>query len=145
VDGRIPRGSICAPARLGQPVAFGIEQFTNYGHATLVLDSVALHHPRNERLIGSFAVPGDWVIGTVYWPPHYSGIPPTWKDRQPVHGFKLAPGKKFNMVLGVTATATGQATSQGMLVYYHDSAGSYVTSDGYAMIIAVNKSRCPSR
>ncbi len=46
------------------------------------------------------------------------------------------------MVLGVTATAPGRATSRGMVIYYHDSAGSYVTSNHLAMTIAVNKLAC---
>lgn len=62
-----------------------------------------------------------------YWPPHYAGMPPGWKDRQPVPGFRLAPGKSFNLVLGLAAIAAGRrAISKGELVYYHDSSGSYV-------------------
>src|SRR5712691_6501839 len=53
VDGRIPRGSNCVPG--GHAQAFGDQQFTNHGHATVVLDRVVLLHPRNERLIGSYA------------------------------------------------------------------------------------------
>ncbi len=140
VDGRIPRGSNCVPG--GHAQAFGDQQFTNHGHATVVLDRVVLLHPRNERLIGSYAVPGQWVIGVVFWPPRYRHMPPTWKDRQPVHGFQLAPGKSFNMVLGLIAAAPGQASSRGMLVYYGDSAGSYVARNYFAMIIAATKGGC---
>jgi hypothetical protein len=140
-DGGIARGEICVPG--GQPQTFGLEQFTNHGHATVVLDRVALQHPHNERLIGSYAVPGDLVIGAPGdWPPKYAGLPSTWKHRQPVHGFRLAPGKSFNMVLGVTATAPGRASSRGMVIYYHDSAGTYVTSNHLAMTIAVGKTVC---
>jgi hypothetical protein len=141
--GSISGGGDCTPGRLGQPQTFGDEQFTNHGHATVVLDRVALLHPHNERLIGSYAVPGTLLIGVPGgWPPKYRGMPSTWKYRQPVHGFRLAPGKSFNMVLGVTATATGRATSRGMVIYYHDSAGTYVTSNHLAMTIAVNKPAC---
>jgi hypothetical protein len=143
-NGVVPRGSYCGPARVGQPIAFGEEVFTNYGHTTVVLDRVSLQHPRNERLIGSYVIEGGSVlIGAEYWPPSVGAVASTWKLRKPVRGFRLAPGKSFNMVLGVIATATGQAKSQGMLVYYHDSAGSYVTSDDFAMVIAVNKAQCP--
>jgi len=82
------------------------------------------------------------LIGVVPWPPKYPGMPPAWKDRQPVHSFRLAPGKTFNMVLGVTAAGPGRATSQGMLVYYHDSAGRYVSPNYFAMIIAATKTGC---
>lgn len=140
VDGTIPRGSICLPG--GQPQTFGDQQFTNHGHATVVLDRVVLLHPHNERLIGSYAVPGAVLIGAVPWPPKYSGMPPTWKDRQRVHGFRLAPGKTFNMVLGVAAVGPGRATSRGMLVYYHDSADSYVSPNYFANIIAATKTGC---
>jgi hypothetical protein len=136
----IPRGSICAPG--GHTWAFGMQTFTNYGETTVVLDRVVLLRPRNERLIGSYAVPGDRVIGGVYWPPHYRGIPPEWKHRQPVHGFRLGPGKTFNMVLGVAAITPRRATSQGMLVYYHDSSGAYVAPNYWANIIAANTHRC---
>jgi hypothetical protein len=138
--GSISGGEDCAPG--GQPQTFGDERFTNHGEAAVVLDRVALLHPHNERLIGSYAVPGTLLIGTVPWPPKYAGMPSTWKYREPVHGFRLAPGKSFNMVLGVTAIATGRAISQGMVIYYHDSAGSYVTSNYLAMTIAATKRGC---
>jgi hypothetical protein len=139
-DGNPSRGTSCAPG--GEQQTFGTEQFINHGHATVVLDRVVLRRPRNERLVGSYAVPGKWLIGVVPWPPHYAGIPSTWKDRQPVHGFRVAPGKPFNMVLGVAAVAPGRASSRGMLIYYHDAAGSYVTRDDVAMIIAATKNGC---
>jgi hypothetical protein len=141
IHGPIPTGSICAPG--GRPQTFADQQFTNYGHITVVLDRVVLLRPRNERLIGSFAVPGDQEIGTVPWPPKYRGIPSSWKDRQPVRGFRLAPSKSLNMVLGVLAVAAGRrAISQGMLVYYHDSVGSYVAKNFFANIISANTHTC---
>jgi hypothetical protein len=139
-DGALPHGANCAPG--GEVQSFGTELFTNYGHAAVVLDRVALLHPRNERLVGSYAMPGDRLIGIEPWPPDYAGLPPEWKLRQAVRGFRLAPGKSFNMVLGVAAAGPGQASSQGMLVYYHDSAGSYVTTDHVAMIIAATGNGC---
>jgi hypothetical protein len=144
LGGGAPGGSfLCQPARVGQPEAFGVEVFTNHGHAAIVLDRVALLRPRNERLIGSYAVPGAYIVGGVPWPPGPSDLPPTWKDRQPVHGFRLAPRKSFNMVLGVIATARSRATSQGMRIYYHDTAGSsYLTVDHNKMIIDTTKQEC---
>ena len=115
--------SVCAPARVGQPRAFGFDTFTNHGHATIALSRVALLRPHNERLVGSFAVPGVYMVGEAAWPPR-PPVTPTWKDRQRVHGFRLPPGKTFNMVLGVVAPARGHATSQGMRIYYRDTAGS---------------------
>jgi hypothetical protein len=135
-------GNVCAPARLGQQVAFGIERFTNHGNGTVVLDRVALRHPHNERLIGSYAVPGPDLIGLEYWPPNYPGLPSSWKYRRPAHGFRLAPGKTFTMVLDVAATALGQPDMQGMAIYYHDAAGSYVTSNDFALEIGIDKSSC---
>lgn len=137
----VPRGSVCAPG--GRPWAFGLQSFTNYGKATVVLDRVVLLHPHNEHLVGSYAVPGDNIFGVINWPPRNFQTQPAWKDRQPVHGFRLAPGKSFNMVLGVAAIAGGRrATSQGMLVYYHDSSGTYVAKNFYANIIAANTRIC---
>lgn len=134
----------CAPARLGKIVTFGDEVFTNHGHTTLTLDRVTLLRPRNERLIGSYAVPGIRAVGLPggSWPPRNSHMPYTWKDRQPVHGFRLAAGKSFNMVLGITATAVTSARSPGMMISYHDSSGSYVTDNYFTMVIAVNKRSC---
>jgi hypothetical protein len=141
MHGPIPRGSICTPG--GQRQTFGFELFTNYGNTTVILDRVALLHPHNERLIGSYAVPGDLLIGAPRgWPPKYAGIPHTWKDRQPVHGFRLAPGKSFNMVLGVAAITQRRATSQGMLVYYHNPSGTYVARNYFANIIAPTAHSC---
>jgi hypothetical protein len=146
-DGPIPSGSICVPG--GRPQTFGDQQFTNYGHVTVVVDRVVLLHPHNEHLVGSYAVPTDLLVGTVPWPPKYPGtpfipgIPAAWKHRQPVHGFRLAPGKTFNMVLGMAALAAGRrATSQGMLVYYHDSSGTYVARNYFANIIAASRHTC---
>lgn len=137
----VPLSSNCAPG--GRPVAFGFDQFTNHGHTTVVLDRVVLLHPRNERLIGSYAVPGDWLLGEDHWPPENPALPPTWKDRRPVHGFHLAPGKTFNLVLGIAAISSGhRAISQGELIYYHDSSASYVTKNYSAKIIAANARTC---
>lgn len=139
-----PGGSSCAGARVGEPETFGDERFTNHGHTTVVLDRVGLRHPYNMRLIGSYAVPGaGQLVGVARgFPPRYSGIPPAWKHRQQVHGFRLAPGKSFNMVLGVEATGAPRVRSPGMVIYYHDPAGSYVIDDRFAMIIAVGGRQC---
>jgi hypothetical protein len=137
----IPRGAICAPG--GRPQAFGDQQFTNYGDTTVVLDRVVLLRPHNERLVGSYAVPGELLFGAVYWPPDGPGQPPTWKDRRPVHGYRLAAGKTFDMVLGVAAVTSGRrATSAGMAVYYHDSSGTFVAKNYFANIIAANTHTC---
>jgi len=141
--GSISGGEDCVTGRVGQPQTFGDERFTNRGHAAVMLDRVALLHPYHERLTGTYAVPGTFLIGVPGgWPPKYANMPPTWKRRQPVRGFQVAPGRSFNMVLGVTATATGRANSQGMLIYYQSSAASYVTSNHLAMTIEVTKRGC---
>ncbi len=138
--GPIPQGSNCAPG--GRPVAFGFQQFTNYGDTTVALDRVVLLHPHNEHLVGSYAVPGAVIVGEVYWPPKYPGtpagpgVPAAWRHRQLVHGFRLPPGRTFDMVLGVAAITPARATSQGMLVYYHDSSGSYVAKNFWANNLA---------
>ena len=136
-------GFVCLTGHVGQPQTFGDESFTNQSRVTVVLDRVALRRPRHERLIGSYAVPGQYLIGTVLWPPRHPVNSPDWKDRGPVHGFRLAPGKSFNMVLGVAATASGHATSQGMKIYYHDTAGSsYLAVDPFKMLIDVTEQGC---
>jgi hypothetical protein len=141
--GSIAGGSDCSPGRVGEGITFGDERFTNRSHATLVLDRVGLRHPHHVRLIGSFAVPGAGLAGVGRgFPPTYSGLPPTWKHRQRVHGFRLAPGKSFNMVIGLAATGAPPARSPGMAIYYHDPAGSYVADDQFAMIIAVGGRQC---
>ncbi len=135
MHGPIPDGAICLPG--GRPQTFGDQIFTNYGSVTVVLDSVVLLHPYRERLIGSYAVPGARVIGAPGgWPPKYPNMPSGWKHRQQVRGFRLAPGRTFNMVLGVAATTPGRATSRGMLVYYHDSSGNYVAKNYFQNVIA---------
>jgi hypothetical protein len=134
---------VCEPARVGQALTFGLEQFTNRGRTLVVLNRVTLWHPHHERLVGSYAVPGQVPIGAGFaWPPHYAGISPAWKHRQPVHGFRLAPGKTFTMVLGVAGTRLGTATSRGMLLYYHNTSTGYVTKDELAMTVAAGKKTC---
>lgn len=73
MHGPIPRGSECVPG--GRPQAFGITLITNYGHVAVKLDRVVLLRPHNERLIGSYAVPGVSVLGVAHWPPDI-GWPP---------------------------------------------------------------------
>ena len=45
------------------------------------------------------------------------------------------------MALGIIATTPRRATSQGMLVYYHDSSGSYVAKNYFANIIAAARQK----
>jgi hypothetical protein len=137
-DGTILRhGGECVTRFYGRNWAFGIAVFTNYGHATVVLDRVVLLHPRNERLIGSDVVPGPHsVIGAIAWPPNWPSVRAAWKTRQPVAGYRVAPGKSFEMVLGVTYAGPGNATSDGMQVFYHDAAGRYVAPNYFGMQIA---------
>lgn len=135
-----PPSTICAPG--GRPWAFGLESFTNYGHTAVIVDRVVLARPRNEHLVGSYAVPGSRVVGVVQWPVRNPQTQPAWKDRQPVPGFRLAPGQSLNLVLGIAAIAAGRrATSQGTLVYYHDSVGAYVAADNDVSIIAATTCR----
>jgi hypothetical protein len=143
-DGRIlPHGGECATRFYGRRMAFGIAQFTNYGHAAVVLDRVVLLHPRNERLFASDVVPGRALVaGAITWPPNWPSVRGTWKTRRPVRGYRVAPGKTFEMVLGVAPGGPRNATSQGMLVYYHDPAGSYVAPNYFGMQIAVGKNGC---
>lgn len=143
-DGRIlPRGGECATRFYGQRWAFGVAQFTNYGHATVILDRVVLLHPRNERMFASDVVPGiRGVAGAITWPPNWPSVRGLWKTRQPVRGYAVSPRKSFEMVLGVVPTGPRKATSQGMLVYYHDPAGSYVAPNYFGMEIAVGKNGC---
>jgi hypothetical protein len=47
------------------------------------------------------------------------------------------------MAIGVTAIKAGRAaTSQGILVYYHDPAGSYVARNYFANILAATRTGC---
>jgi len=138
----VPHGGICATRYTGRFQAFGDAQFTNYGHVTVVLDRVDLLHPRNERLIGSNVVPGRVLIGALPWPPSYPRDRALWKTRRPVHGCRVAPGKTFNMVLGVTAVGPGDANSQGMLVYYHDADGSHAAPNYFGMQIVPTRNGC---
>ena len=136
-------GGDCQVTRVGRPVTFGEERFINHGHTTLVLDRVGLRHSHGLRLLGSYAVPGVWMLGEVFgWPPRGSRLPPTWKHRQRVHGFRLAAGKSVNMVLGTVATTMPLARSPGMVIRYHDSAGSYVADDHFVMAIAGSDREC---
>ena len=142
IHGPVARGSECSLAT-GRPQTFGLQVFTNYGNTTVILDRVVLLSTHNERLIGSYAVPGDSVIGSPHgWPPSYPGMPAAWKHRQPVHSYRVRPGKTFNLVIGVVAITSHRATSRGMLVYYHDPAGSYVARDYWATIIAAKSHSC---
>jgi hypothetical protein len=139
----------CATARPGEGVTFGIETFQNAGHSILVLDSVALRDPRNLRLIGAFADPGegDHLMGTLLWPPEPSPgfpLPSNWKDRKPVPGFRLAAGQEFNLVIGVEAPRRPVGSTSGLVIRYHDSAGRYVVEDHFAyMVVTLHACEAP--
>jgi hypothetical protein len=138
-------GADCLINPVGHPVTFGDERFTNHGHTTVVLDRVSLLRPRGLRMLGSYAVPGVWVVGTQRgWPPRFfkGSRPPTWDSRRPVSGFRVAPGRQFNMVLGVVAVSTPLASAPGMVIYYRDHSGRYLAADHFAMIIAENNRQC---
>ena len=95
-------------------------------------------------------MPGQGIVGVARgWPPTYRGLPLAWKNRKPVHGFRLSPGRGFNMTLGVEATGvpragTGnsRAGTPGMTIHYRTAAGCFVLRDHFAMRIAVNMSQC---
>jgi len=140
VDGHLERGFDCVPGGEGQ--TFAGQTFTNHGNIPVILDRIVLLRASNERIIGSYAMPGQRLIGIVPWPPKYRHMPPTWKDRQPVRGFRVTSGKSFNMVLGTEAIVAGRATAKGMLIYYHDSRGAYVAKNLVGMIIAASKHGC---
>jgi len=138
----VSRGAVCTPD--GGPQTDGLTVFTNYGSTTVILDRVVLLRARNQRLLGAYAVPsGNFIVGNPHgWPPRDSPLPSGWKHRQPVHGFRLAAGRSFNMVLGVAPIAKGLSISHGMLVYYHDSSGSYVAKDYWAEGIQDKRHAC---
>ena len=135
-------GAALICAHVGQPVTFGDERFTNRGHRTVVLDHVGLRNPHGLRLLGVYVAPGvSWLVGQQRgWPPD-GPLPPTWKHRKPVGGFRLAPGKSFNMVLGMTAITMPSGSTPGLVIDYQDSAGSYVVDDHLGMII-ITRSPC---
>jgi len=133
----------CQVTHVGQIVTFGEETYTNRGQTTLVLDGTSLLHSRYLRVVGSAAMPGQRLIGEVFgWPPRYRDMPPGWKHRHAVHGFRLAPGRSFGIVIGVVATATPLARAQGTVIRYHDSGGRYVADDHFAMFIAASNRQC---
>jgi hypothetical protein len=147
LGGAVAGGGECAPAAPGGGVTFGIEDFQNTGHSTLVLDSVALRHPRGLRLVGAYADPGQLLMGAgLPWPPEPGqGYPiqSNWKYRRPVRGFRLAPGQWFNMVIGVTAPRRPGGSTSGLVVRYHDSAGSYVVQDHFGYQV-LTRASCPA-
>jgi hypothetical protein len=122
---------------------FADQFFTNTGHTAVTLDRVVLMRPRGgERLIAAYALPGVLGIGVGNWPPP-GGWPPAFKTRRPVQGYRVAPGKTFNMVMEVSGSTVRTATSQGILVYYHDPAGAYVVPNYFFMTIEPPRGQCP--
>jgi hypothetical protein len=139
---RAPGDGATICARVGQPVTFGVDEYTNDGHRTLVLDHVGLLDPRGMRLIGVYAVPGVGLLVGVGlgWPPRVEGrIPYRWRYRKPVRGYRLAPGRQVNVVVGVVATAMPRGRTPGLVIDYHDPAGRYVVNDHVAIIIITRR------
>ena len=87
-------GAECQVTHVGQIVTFGLETFTNYGQTTLVLDGASLLHSRGLRVVGSAAMPGEQELGEMFgWPPKHRDMPPGWKHRRVVHGFRPGTGQ----------------------------------------------------
>jgi hypothetical protein len=144
LTGAAPGGGNCSPARPGEGFTFGDELFKNTGHSTLVLGSVVLRDPRGLRLIGAYADPGLALVGAVSgWPPQMppgDSLPENWKDRKPVPGFRLTPGKSFNMVIGVVAPRRPGGSTSGLVIRYHDAAGRYVVEDHFGYRVVTRRS-----
>jgi hypothetical protein len=145
--GASPGGFECGPVRPGGAFTFGIEDFQNAGHSPLELDSVALRDPQGLKLAGSAADPGTLLVGAISdWPPQFPpGFPSaflaSWRHHRAVPGFRLAPGKWFVMVIGVTAPRPPGGSTSGLVIRYHDSAGSYVVQDHF-MYRVVTRPSC---
>jgi hypothetical protein len=136
----IPRGGNCVTFPPSTPAqSFADQTFTNYGHATVVLDRIVLLHPHNEHLIAAYAIPGTRLAGVLRWPPKYR---PGWSHRKPIRGYRVAAGKSSNMVIGAEPAGPAKATSQGLVLYYHDSAGSCVAPNYFAMDVAPGINGC---
>ena len=111
--GAAPSGeNQCIPAKPGQGVTYGLEAFTNHSSSTVVFDRVGLRQPRNLKLLGAYAIPGDrYPVGIwADWPPAPERgdrlpVPPSWAHRHPVSGYRLRPGASAGIVLGVESTA----------------------------------------
>lgn len=129
-----PHNTVCAPG--GHSYTFGLDHFTNYGHRMVVLDRLILIHRHNLRLLGALCRAGREgdrrriLTAALRW--HAA-----WMEKPPARTrFRVAPGKSFNLVLGLAAITAGRsAISKGELVYYHDSSGSYVANSDSENVI----------
>jgi hypothetical protein len=88
----LPRGAVCTP--YGGPQTNGLQVFTNYRSTTVILDRVVLLRPRNQRLLGAYAVPS----GNFSWETRTAG----------------RPGVPRCHRAGNTASASAQARASGM-------------------------------
>ncbi len=142
-DGRTG-GSVSACARPGQPAAFGTAAFRNDGSSAVRLDRVSLRDPKNLRLVGVYAVPGQnsGVGAMLGWPPRFFSSPPqAWNQRKPVPGYRLPPGKWVTFVVGIAASGKPGGHSSGTLIDYRAASGSYLATDHAALV--VNTGSCP--
>jgi hypothetical protein len=88
---------------------------------------------------GSASASQPIVGGPLSGPAGGSDCQPT---RQPVHGFRLAPGKEFNLALGTAADTRPLAEARGMVIRYHDKADRYVYTNHFGMLITATGHEC---
>ena len=116
----------------------GIQRFENIGRHSLVIDRVTLASPRNLRLVGSYIVPGLYLVGA--WnsfPPPASQLDKgvQWARRSRPAGTLVPPRHWIDVVVGVARISNAKGSSAGIKVLYHDSSGSYALQSRIQIVV----------
>jgi hypothetical protein len=136
---------VCFPGKPLGKYTYGVEDFTNHSAQTVVFDRVGLRDPVHLKVLGAYLAARDRSaqIGALLgWPPKGLDGLTDWARRRPVRGYRLRPGTATEVILGFQVTAPGGGISPGMLIWYHNGAGSYVLRDDLQIKVDVLGGNC---
>jgi hypothetical protein len=137
--------TVCLPSRLGHAVTIGIQDFTNSGHDSVIVDRVTFGTPHSLRLAGAYAVPGRYTVGVwrTFPPPAgqlLKGV--QWARRRQAAGTRVSSGGWVNVAAGIDPTRKAKDTTTGIVVWYHDGSKRYELRTNVRVIVSVPPARC---
>jgi hypothetical protein len=130
------RDEATAPADLNAPYSWGLIYLRNQGDDPVHVEALDLGQiPTGLRVLGSYAVPGNAGIGL------FSGYAPS--RGRPVVGLTIPAKAKYNVVVGLSATARGEHRIPEVRVRYTSGDQTYEATFNQAVVLCAPKADYP--
>jgi hypothetical protein len=135
------RTEATVPVDLNEPYSWGLVYLDNSGSDAAQVEALDLGQiPTGLRVLGSYAVPGNAGIGLL------SGYAPN--SGRPVVGLTIPAKEKYNVVVGLSATAPGRHMISEVRVRYTSGDQEYDATFSDAVVLCAPKvdypEGCPS-